>query len=57
MENCLLWKKHVFWRTSIGVQKLVKLFADNVYQTMFKKSLENEKWPPWQMIDYYDLED
>ena len=35
-----------------GVKKLVPLPADHVYWATFKKSLENEKWPQWQMISF-----
>ena len=34
----------------IGVQAERALFVTNVYWATFKKSLENEKWPSWQMI-------
>ena len=47
MENLLVWKKKVKTgekkRSSIGVKKLVPLCAD-------KESLENERWPPRQII-------
>ena len=35
---------------TIGVQSEGALIATNVYWAMFKKSLENEKWPKGQMM-------
>ena len=36
-------------RTSIGVKLVIQLIADNVYRATFRKNIENEKWPTWQI--------